>query len=280
MYKKTPVGDINIPEPIIVPIIIPTPLNNVILRFKTTLPSLAWDSSPIPQKNQSLTPVNATHVGKIHAPTTLETRYQTRAPGDSPPRNISHDWITFCYHFYDLRNWNRRCDADVSRSLLRTRSADHSEQSPQRMCGALLAEHHARYWNCAVQDRDATIVLCAHGTETENPTVRDELVAGRKIKIVVNFDSYFDCWMCTISHGDKIIAFIFLFTSHTSLYYFALTSATSAWRYFIKKLHHVPGRLLLTIPTLPERWHFLLMPRIFTSNVYWNHYLIKRACSA
>lgn len=41
VYKNTPVGDINIPEPMIVPIIIPTPLNNVILRFNTTLPSLA-----------------------------------------------------------------------------------------------------------------------------------------------------------------------------------------------------------------------------------------------
>lgn len=50
VYLKTPVGEIKMPEPIIVPIIIPTPLNNVILRFKTTFPSPAWDSSPIPLK--------------------------------------------------------------------------------------------------------------------------------------------------------------------------------------------------------------------------------------
>lgn len=34
----------------------------------------------------------------------------TQPCSDWPPRNISHDWITFCYHFYDLRNWNTiRC---------------------------------------------------------------------------------------------------------------------------------------------------------------------------
>lgn len=40
-----------IPEPIIVPIIIPTPLNRVILRFNVTFPSPAWLSSPMPQKS-------------------------------------------------------------------------------------------------------------------------------------------------------------------------------------------------------------------------------------
>lgn len=73
VLRKTPVGEIKIPEPIIVPIMIPTPLNNVILRFNTTFSSPACDSSPITQKiNRS--PVNRSTWVK---PTIYDDREET-----------------------------------------------------------------------------------------------------------------------------------------------------------------------------------------------------------
>lgn len=131
MFRKTPVGEINIPEPIIVPIIIPTPLNNVILRLRTTFPSPACDSSPITQKINS--PVNrSTCLGWY------DVRVTTAAGGrqDRPPRTLLHDWLTFCYHFYDLRDWNRLClcrqrerTEHASRAFGRCRACENSRNT-------------------------------------------------------------------------------------------------------------------------------------------------------
>lgn len=67
-----------------------------------------------------------------------DVRVTTAAGGrqDRPPRTLLHDWLTFCYHFYDLRDWNRLClcrqrerTEHASRAFGRCRACENSRNT-------------------------------------------------------------------------------------------------------------------------------------------------------